>query len=204
VSAATAAGAQAKPAAAAAPAGIQHWVVAPVGNEGRYIVRETLFNHDFPNDAIGKVSDISGDLFVDPTGKVVGTDSKIVINVSKMSSDQPRRDKILRAQSIESDKFPTVTLVPKSFVGLTAKPGSAPQDFDFLADLTVHGTTRPTTWKVTAHTQGPDIVGTAKTAFTFADFSLQKPKTAMVNMGLGVQDTIRLEYDFHFTQKQTP
>lgn len=183
--------------AAAAPAPPMHWIVASVGNEARYRVREMLFNHDFPNDAVGKVKDITGDVYVDATGSIADG-SKITINVASMASDQGRRDKVIRTQAIETDKFPTVVLVPKSFVGLTAKPGPAPVMFDFVGDLTVHGTTHSTTWKVTAHSQGPDIVGTAATAFTFADFGISKPKS---QMALSVEDTIKLEYDFHFTQK---
>jgi len=199
------AGAQAKPAAksaASAPAGLLHFVVAPTGNEGRYRVRETLFGHDFPNDAIGKTTDITGGLFVDPaTGKIAPEGSMITINVATMKSDQPRRDKVIRTQAIETDKFPTVTIVPKTFIGLTAKPGSAPQTFDFIGDLTVHGTTRAIKWNVTARAEGEDILGTANTAFTFADFNFEKPKSAMA---LSVEDTIKLEYDFHFTPAKTP
>ena len=65
-----------------------------------------------------------------------------------------------------------------------------------LADLTVHGVTRPTTWKVTARTDGTDIVGLATTAFTFKDFALgsaERSRRAQRN------DTIKLEYDFRFT-----
>jgi polyisoprenoid-binding protein YceI len=192
--------AQNKPSSRAAttgPAGLLHFVVAPTGNEGRYRVREMLFGHDFPNDAIGKTTDITGGMTVDPTsGKIVGDGSQITINVASMKSDQPRRDKVLRTQAMETDKFPTVVLVPKSFVGLTAKPGSAPMTFDFISDMTVHGTTRSIKWSVTAHSEGDDIFGTANTAFTFDDFNVTKPHTAMA---LSVEDTIKLEYDFHFT-----
>ncbi len=185
--------AQANPGAA----GLLHFVVAPTGNEGRYRVREMLFGKDFPNDAVGKTTDITGGLTVDPsTNKIVGDGSKITINVAKMASDQPRRDKVIRKQSISTDSFPTVEIVPKTFLGLTAKPGSAPLTFDFIGDLTVHGTTRSIKWNVTAHAEGDDILGTAKTAFTFADFSIEKPHSAMA---LSVEDTIKLEYDFHFT-----
>ncbi|MEO7085472.1 MAG: YceI family protein [Gemmatimonadaceae bacterium] len=186
-----------RPAFARAQPDLQHWVVAPIGNEARYRVREMLFNHDFPNDAIGTAKDITGDLYVDPSGSI-GPASKIVISVATMKSDQGRRDKIIRTQSITTDKYPTVTIVPKSLIGLVAKPSAATVEFGLVGDLTIHGTTRPTTWKVTAHSQGPDVVGSASTAITFADFSLDKPKA---QMALNVEDTIKLEYDFHFTRK---
>jgi hypothetical protein len=59
----------------------------------------------------------------------------------------------------------------------------------------VHGVTHTTTWQVTAHADGTDIVGTAVTAFTFKDFELVQPRVPVV---LSVADTIKLEYDFRF------
>jgi hypothetical protein len=64
--------------------------------------------------------------------------------------------------------------------------------------MTVHGTTHPTTWKVNAHADGNDVVGTATTAFTFKDMGLDQPRVPIV---LSVEDTIKLEYDFRLTPK---
>jgi len=72
-------------------------------------------------------------------------------------------------------------------------PPGASKTFALVGDLTVHGVTHPTTWHVTAHAEGGDIVGTAVTAFTFKDFELVQPRVPVV---LSVADTIKLEYDF--------
>ena len=172
------------------------FVVAPTGNEARYRVREQLVNLDLPNDAVGVTKEISGQLLVTPSGSVIADSSKITVNVSVLKSDKDRRDNYIRTHTMETAKYPTVTIVPKSFIGLVAKPGAAPMEFDMLGDLTVHGTTHPTTWKVKAHSEGGDIVGTATTTFTFKDFSLDQPKVSVL---LSVEDTIKLEYDFRFT-----
>ena len=172
------------------------FMVAATGNEARYRVREQLVNLDLPNDAVGITHDISGTLLVNPNGSIITDSSKITVNVAALKSDKDRRDNYIRTRTMETAKYPTVTIVPKSFVGLTAKPGAAPMDFDMVGDLTVHGVTRPTTWKVKAHSDGGDIVGTATTSFTFKDFSLDQPKVSVL---LSVEDTIKLEYDFRFT-----
>ena len=172
------------------------FVVAATGNEARYRVREQLVNLDLPNDAVGATHQITGTLVVNPNGSVVTDSSRIVVNVSALKSDKDRRDAFIKRRTMETDKYPTVTLVPKSFVGLTAKPGDAPCVFDIVGDLTVHGVTHPMTWKAIAHAEGSDIVGTATTAFTFKDFSLEQPKVSVL---LSVEDTIKLEYDFRFT-----
>ena len=173
-----------------------HFVVAPTGNEARYRVREQLISFDLPNDAVGVTHAITGGVTVTPTGTIIGDSSRIIVNLTNLKSDKDRRDKFIKGRTLDINKFPTVTLVPKSFVGLTAKPGAAPSAFSVVGDLTVHGVTHPTTWTVTAHSDGADVVGSAATAFTFADFALDQPRLPFL---LSVADTIKLEYDFRFT-----
>jgi polyisoprenoid-binding protein YceI len=201
IGAASLAGAQSKSAkgsVAENPGTVLDFIVAPTGNEARYRVREQLISLDLPNDAVGVSHDITGSLFVTPNGTVVGDSSRIIVNIANLKSDKSRRDDYIKQHTMDTDKYPTVALAPKSFVGLTAKPGAAPSNFDIQADLTVHGVTRPTTWKVAAHADGSDIVGTATTAFTFKDFELEQPKVPFL---LSVEDTIKLEYDFRFTPR---
>jgi len=174
-----------------------HYLVAPTGNEARYRVREQLVGLDLPNDAVGVTKEITGGLVFDQSGAVLQDSSRITVTIANLKSDKDRRDMYVKRRTLETDKFPTVQLVPTMFRGLaTVKASSQPTSFDLLGDLTVHGVTHPTDWKVTAHGDGDDIVGTATTAFTFKDFGLDQPKVPIV---LGVQDTIKLEYDFRFT-----
>ena len=185
-----------KKAMVAAPALPQRFVVAATGNEARYRVREQLVGVDLPNDAVGVTHDITGMLIVTDKGVVVGDSSRIVVNLANIKSDKDRRDGFIKRRTMETDKFPTVELVPHTFVGLVAKPGAAPKEFSLVGDLTVHGVTHPTTWKVSAHGDGADVVGTATTAFTFKEFALDQPKVSVV---LSVADTIKLEYEFRFS-----
>jgi len=194
----TAGGGPSGKAAASAPGHI-HLIVAPTGNEARYRVREQLVGLDLPNDAIGATKDITGELVFDPNGNVIRDSSKISVVVAKLKSDKDRRDMYVKTRTLETSKFPTVELVPTMLHGLATKPSSPePTTFDLMADLTVHGVTHPTAWKVTARADGDDIVGTATTAFTFKDFGLDQPHVPIV---LDVKDTIKLEYDFRFNTK---
>ena len=72
-------------------------------------------------------------------------------------------------------------------------PASGSFTFTLTGDLTVHGVTRPTTWRVTAEARGGGFSGTASTRVTFADFGMTPPRVMVV---LSVADTIGLEYDF--------
>ncbi len=188
-----------RPAAADPTPGRLRFVVAPTGNEARYRVREQLVGKDLPNDVIGATKDISGRLLVEPTGRVITDSSKIVVQVATLKTDQTRRDNYLRRRTLETDKYPTVELVPTTFAGITSPiPAGASRTFTLTGNMTIHGVTRPTTWNVTARADGRDVVGTATTAFTFKDFSLEQPRVPIV---LSVADTVRLEYDFRFTQQ---
>ena len=74
---------------------------------------------------------------------------------------------------------------------------TGPVTFELLADLTVRGVTKPTTWRVTARHSNGQVTGTASTRFTFADFGITPPKVPIL---LSVADTIGLEYDFALTR----
>ena len=192
----------AKASSSSAPvAGRLRYVVAPTGNEARYRVREQLVGRDLQNDAIGTTTDITGRLIVDPNGTVVRDSSTIVVQVASLKSDQSRRDAFLRRRTLETEKYPSVSLSPRTFEGISSPiaPGAS-ATFSLVGDLTIHGVTRPTTWHVTARSDGPAVVGTATTAFTFKDFNLDQPKVPIV---LSVADTLKLEYDFRFVPDTT-
>jgi polyisoprenoid-binding protein YceI len=193
---AASAGALAQAPKSSSKADVQRYVVASTGNEARYRVREQLAGFDLPKDAIGATKAVAGQIVVGADGKVVKESSKVTIQLSDLKSDQTRRDNFLRRSTLETTKYPQAQLVPVALEGLLLPiaPGSS-QTFSVRGDLTVHGVTRPTTWQVTARAEGKDIVGTAATAFTFKDFSLEQPRVPVV---LSVADTIRLEYDFKF------
>jgi hypothetical protein len=90
-------------------------VVAPDGNEARYRIREQLVGVDLPNDAIGATSDVSGGIAFDPTGKLVPSSSKFVVNVGALKSDRDRRDGYVRGRILETSQYPTVELTPPPF-----------------------------------------------------------------------------------------
>jgi polyisoprenoid-binding protein YceI len=175
------------------------FVVAPAGNEARYRVREQLMGANLPNDAVGATHGITGTILAYPDGRIVRDSSRIVVDVRLLKSDKSRRDGFLQRRTLETEKYPTVELVPTEIRGFDGKlPASGPVTFQLVGDLTVHGVTRPTVWNVTARADGQDVAGTATTAFTFKDLSLDQPRVPVV---LSVADTIKLEYDFRMKRQ---
>lgn len=174
------------------------FVVAPAGNEARYRVTEQLAGFDLPNDAVGVTGKVTGGISVDDAGAIVPGESRIVVDVTALKSDKARRDGYVQRRLLRTEEFPTVELTPTAIRGLpTPLPEAAgklgPRQLEMTGNLTVRGVTRPTTWRVTASYENGRVSGTAATAFTFADFQIDKPRVPVV---LSVADTIRLEYDF--------
>ena len=165
-------------------------------------MREQLAGFDLPNDAVGVTREVTGTLVVDAQGRPVRDSSRIVVDVSGLKSDKDRRDGFLRRRTLQTDSFPTVTLVPTGIRGGTGTlPTSGSATFEMLGDLTIRGVTRPTVWTVTARADGGAVAGTATTAFTFKDFALDQPRVPVV---LSVADTIKLEYDFRLVPGTLP
>lgn len=175
-------------------------VLASSGNEARYRVREQLVGHDLPNDAVGETKSLTGALSIDSAGNVIRDASKFTLDAGSFVSDQRRRDGFVRGRLLESDEYPTITLVPTQIRGVNLplpKSGSAP--IEMTGDLTVHGVTRPTMWKGTVQFLNGGVAGSASTAFTFDDLQLEQPRVPVL---LSVADTIKLEIDFNLVAQR--
>lgn len=175
-------------------------VIDSVGTEVRYRVRERLLGKDLDNDAVGATRAVSGQIALAADGSIIPEESKITIDVTGLKSDQDRRDGFVRRRLLVTDSNPTVVFMPTAIRGGPKTiPTSGSGAFTLVGNLTVKGVTKPTTWTVNARYLPSAVVGTAATAFTFADFSITQPRVPIV---LSVADTIRLEGDFNFAVKR--
>jgi polyisoprenoid-binding protein YceI len=176
-----------------AATGTLRFEMVPQGSEARYRVNEQLAGRDLPNDAVGVTQDVSGAIVVEPDGTIVRDQSKIVVNLESLTSDQSRRDNFIRGNTLETSKYPTAEFVPTEIRGLSSPlPTSGEGTFELVGDLTVRGVTRPTTWQVTARMDGEELIASATTSFTFGDFNMTQPRVPVV---LSVKDLIQLEID---------
>lgn len=176
-------------------------VVAPTGNEVRYVVREQLARLELPNDAIGATKAITGQIVLDGKGGVDSTASKIVIDLTTLTSDRANRDRFIKRNTLVVDSFPTAELVVTEIRGLPATlPTSGSLSFTVLGKMTMHGTTKITMWDGTAVANGGAFSGTVTTRVKFGDFNMTQPKVMSV---LSIVDDLKLEYDFHLVE-QTP
>jgi polyisoprenoid-binding protein YceI len=166
------------------------------GTIARYKVREQLAGINFPSDAVGTTTAVTGTVVVNPDGTIDSKQSKLVVDLRTLKSDQQLRDGYIQTRTLETEKFPMIEFVPRRADGLP-KPlpagMQAQAGFRLIGDMTLHGVTKEVTWQVVA-TFGNDLVGgRATTTLTFADFKLTKPSLARL---LSVDDRIELEIEF--------
>lgn len=194
-----AAGAAAAPSAAApSPTGTTAdtlvFIVADQGNEARYRVREQLARLDFPNDAVGVTSGVQGRILVTSDGVVIPEASRIIIDMTGLTSDNDRRDNFLRRNTLRTADYPESVFAPTEIRGLpNPLPSEGQFRFELMGEYTVRDVTRPITWDVEAEFFEGAIIGQARTRFTFGDFDIPIPSVGSV---LSIRDEIRLEYDF--------
>lgn len=188
--------ASATKAPAAAPVRL---VLAPAGNEARFIVREKLFANLVENDAIGATTAISGTLVLDARGKVDTSVSRFVVQLDSLKSDASRRDGYVKGRTLETRQFPTATLVIKDIQGLPAVlPTSGTLNVTIVGDFTVHGVTKPSTWTATVTADPNGFSGKATTHFKFEDFNMTQPSVPVL---AHLNNDIKLEYDFRFVRQ---
>lgn len=178
---------------ATALSGSVRFVVVPEESEARYRVREQLAGVSLPSDAVGVTQAISGTVVINLDGSIDAAQSRFVVDLSTLRSDESRRDNFLRQNTLLTDQYPNAMFVPAQVSGIPAEiPESGEVSFTLTGDLTLLEVTRPVDWDVTARIEGDRVIGQATTIITFDDFNLVQPRVQSV---LSVEDTIRLEAD---------
>lgn len=163
-------------------------------SEAVYRINEQLARRDLPNDAVGKTSDIEGQIVFSADGTVDAEQSKITVGVRSLRSDSDRRDSYIQRNSLESNQYPEVTIAVTEIRGLSwPLPTSGEATFEMVGDLTIRDQTDTVTWETTATFTESGVEGLAKTVVTFEQYGMTKPRVAIV---LSVVDEIRLEISF--------
>ena len=187
---------------AAAPSEATQSATAFVLGEGtvaRYMVEEVLASQGFKV-ATGETSEVVGRILFDADGAIVADESSIVIQAGTLKTDNDRRDRYVREQTLQTAMYPEIIFRPTSAEGLPSPLSEASGEVEFTlsGDLTIRDQTRPVTWDVTAEF-GDSITGLAVIDINFEQFGMDKPSVAVV---VSVGDTIRLELDFVGTVEQ--
>ena len=169
-------------------------VVDSSRSKASYHAHEQLVGRTLPSEAVGTTNAVSGSIVLAPDGSVVPDQSKISVDLSKLTSDESRRDNFIKGSTLQTNRYPMATFVVRDVQGLPAPlPTSGTSTFALVGDLTVHGVTKPVTWQVTAQFGPGDVSGDATTSVKISDFGMSPPKAGPV---LSIEDGLTLELAF--------
>jgi len=164
-------------------------VVEPL-SKARYKIGEELVRLPLPIVATGETGLVSGTISIDEMGNVVD-DSKILVDVTALKSDEDRRDRwVLRNSGIGKQ----VLLEVQEIVGLlNPVPNQGNYNIEIIGDLIISGVSKNTKWTTDLNFDGSEVSGLASTVITWDDFNLTKPTFPFI---LSLEDEITLEIEF--------
>src|SRR3989441_11661546 len=180
-----------------ATAGAGTWTIGS-GSQAGYRVREKLAWLPASSDAVGRTTAVSGTLTLaqGSSGYSV-TAASVTVDVSKLSSDQSRRDQRIHSQGLESDRYPTATFQLTSPIALPADAASG-QTIHVSATgaLTIHGVTKTVTIPIDARLTGSKIELVGSITFPFSQFGMTPPS---IGGFVTVQDNATMEVQLLLT-----
>lgn len=153
-----------------------NWRVA-AGSVAGYRVREKLAALPAKSDAVGRSEAVTGSVKVDRAGaSLSATNANFDVDVTKLVSDDNRRDNRIRTDGLQTSRFPKatfvstdpITLPPETVTGQAVKASA-------VGDLTIHGVTKRVTIPLDVRVAGGkgELVGSL--GFPMSDFNITPP-----------------------------
>src|SRR5205823_5675904 len=85
------------------------WTVTS-GSQAGYRVREKLASLPAPSDAVGRTTAVTGQVTIaEDSGAYRAQNANFSVDVSRLQSNESRRDKKIRTIGLETDKYPQAT-----------------------------------------------------------------------------------------------
>lgn len=150
------------------------------GSAAGYRVRELFVGGLAKVDAVGRSEAVTGTVVLGRSGSALQVQSvKAVVDMTKLVSDESRRDGRMRTTGIETDKFPTATFVSSSAVALDAETEAAkPVKATVSGKLTLHGVTREVQIPVDAQLRSGTLEIVGRLAINLKDYAIEPPEIA--------------------------
>lgn len=183
--------------------GLHTYVITPGESTASYIVAEEFFGGALDKygiqaglvDTIGSTQEVEGELQLnfDDLSSPLGT-NQFTVNLASLTSDQPLRDRWIRNNGPEFEKFPTAEFTATTIEDApdTYTEGDEVQ-FKLVGDLTIREVTQPATFDVTAKLEGDTITGVATAQLRMTDFGVDPPNFANT---LTVADEFEVKVEF--------
>ena len=150
------------------------------GSAAGYRVRELFVGGLAKTDAVGRSEAVTGTVVLGRSGPALQVQSvNATVDMTKLVSDESRRDSRMRSTGIETDKFPTATFVSSSAVALDADGEAAkPVKATVPGKLTLHGVTRDVQIPVDAQLRSGTLEIVGRLAINMRDYAIEPPEIA--------------------------
>ena len=181
--------------AAAPPAGELGgtWSVAG-GSQAGYRVREKLASLPAPSDAVGRTTAVTGQVTIaDEGGTYRAKNASFTVDVSRLASNESRRDNKIRTIGLETAKYPQATFVAAGPIDIPAdavngKVVTVTAD----GDLTLHGVTRKVSIPLQVQRNATQLRIVGNYDFSWDDFGMTAPSLPPF---VSVTGSPKLEFD---------
>jgi polyisoprenoid-binding protein YceI len=168
-----------------------------VGDDGSsyvgYRVKEQLAFLDSPSEAVGRSTAVTGTMEVagDTVEKV-----RIEADLTRLTSDETRRDNAIRQRGLESDRYPTATLELAEPIKLATAPVQGQEvRGQGKGRLTVHGVTREVDLDLRGRWSGSTIQVVGQLPVKMSDYQIQAPRFGPV---VSIEDSAAVEFSLVF------
>lgn len=151
------------------------WQVAS-GSQAGYRVQEALSGQN--NTAVGRTSAVTGGFTATATQV---TNARIVVDLTKVASDQPMRERQFEGRIMETSQYPTATFTLTSPIDLTQLATSAgTRTVAARGTLALHGKTKGVSLSLTVARSGETFTVGAQVPVVFADHGIDNPSFGFV------------------------
>lgn len=155
-----------------------------------------------PGTVTGVTGDVSGEFVLATQPTTTIQTLKVVVGLRSLDSGAPERDRHVRDDTLETDKYPFATLVASDVPVLTGSYTSGQSvRFTLTGQLTLHGVTRTVSFDVQGTVSNTTVTGTATAQIRLEEFAMRPPQTTAV-VSITVNHIISLS--LHFTAHQEP
>jgi len=186
------------------PSGAVTYVLVPEETTASYIADEEFFQDALPKygipngtqDTVGSTSAIEGRFTLDWSnlGQQPLGENSFTVDLSTLQSNQRLRDSWIRENGPQFNTYPTATFVAHELQGAPESYTMGETvEFQLVGDLTIHDTTQPATFDVSATLDRDTITGIATTTALMSSFGIEPPNFANT---LTVNDEFQIQVEF--------
>ena len=138
------------------------------GSQAGYRIKEVAFGQH--QEAVGRTQAVTGQVAIAGTNV---TTANVVVDMTKVTSDQSRRDNQFHGRIMNTSQFPTSTFKLTQPITLPSTSGRVTTKAN--GELTLKGATRPVLADVQAERTGNVIRVSGSIPVTFADYNIPNP-----------------------------